>query len=104
MYTRLRAQGILDVEFQPANSPDLSPLDWWYWSSLKKAVYTQRGPLAADGSPPWGNDVAQLKVAIFQTFDEKLEEAFAVLPALATSFYKRLKACARARGGHFELS
>ena len=66
--------------------------------------------MAADGSPPWGNDVAQLKVAIMQTYDEKLEEAFGVLPELANALHRRLKACARARGwvgwgwGHFELS
>lgn len=72
----------------PSNSPDLNPMDFSVWSMLE-----QRASATAHTS------VDTLKGALVKAWEEiTLEE----LAACVQNFEKRLRACVRARGGHFE--
>ena len=63
------------------NSPDLNPVDYRIWGLMQERVY--RSPI---------RDVAELRARFQQdVVDEAVEQ-----------WRKRLRACVRARGGHFE--
>ncbi|WKX93102.1 hypothetical protein Q1695_010826 [Nippostrongylus brasiliensis] len=73
----------------PPNSPDLNPMDYSIWSMLKsKACAT------SDAS------IDSLKEALKKASEEIDED---VLRAAIDTFLKRLRACIRAKGGHFEI-
>lgn len=74
----------------PANSPDLTPLDFWLWSFLKELIY------------PGGNRPNTLKIlkeriikAVQSVTEQNLQNAVENIKC-------RLEACLENEGGHFE--
>ena len=74
----------------PSNSPDLNPLDYHVWGAMleRYKVFT-----------PKTTNKAELKTVLEAIWEGLPQEAID-LPVLA--FRKRLQACIRADGGHFE--
>ncbi len=72
----------------PAHSPDLSPLDYWFWGEMD-AVVTHNKP----------EDLQSLKKLINRTAKRISEER--VRRAVA-NFSRRVEKCADRMGGHFE--
>lgn len=73
-----------DIEWPP-NSPDLNPIDFWFWNQVKdKSVMHQN---LEDAKSSFENRMENLK-------DEEIQEAI-------DSFPGRLQACLAANGGHF---
>jgi len=74
----------------PPNSPDLNPLDYHVWGAMPERykVFT-----------PKPTNKAELKTVLEAIWEDLSQEAgdLAVL-----AFRKRLQACIRADGGHFE--
>ena len=81
----------LEIRAQPAASPDLSPLDWFFWSQLK------------DGLPQCAN-VVELRAAVLARYGEVAATCGPTLARVHESFHKRCQLCIKAHGGHFELS
>mmetsp|Transcript_37897 Transcript_37897/g.109260 ORF Transcript_37897/g.109260 Transcript_37897/m.109260 type:complete len:112 (-) Transcript_37897:91-426(-) len=75
--------------FQPASSPDLSPLDFFVWDRLKSKIEDC-------------NSVEVLKVRITQAWNEMRAEWPEMGPQIQKEFVKRLTLCIAAGGGHFE--
>ena len=72
----------------PLNSPDLNPVDYKIWGVMQDRVY-------------------QKKVKDVNEWRERLVEVWAVLQQnviddAIDQWRRRLRACVRARGGHFE--
>lgn len=74
----------------PARSPDLNPLDYYLWGHSSALVYTT--PI---------NDVEDLRQRIIIAF-ETIRNTDGILHHVNASFYRRVHACIRAEGGHFE--
>ena len=74
----------LEVRAQPAASPDLSPLDWFFWSNVVEC--------------------AELRAAVLARYGEVAETVGPTLARIHESFYRRCQQCIKAGGGHFELS
>ncbi|VDL80476.1 unnamed protein product [Nippostrongylus brasiliensis] len=75
-------------EILPSNSPDLNPMDFATWSILKqKACSSRHGSLIS------------LKKALEKVWNEISQEMIA---RILQNFRKRLNACIKAKGGHFE--
>lgn len=75
----------------PPRSPDLNPLDFFVWGSMKAFVYN-------------GIEVANeedLQQRIFQAAAH-IREDRAVFNRLLRKFTERVQACIDANGGHFE--
>lgn len=73
----------------PANSPDLSPLDYWLWGHIKTLVY-------ANGRP---QSMADLKNRIQEAFSSVTkEECFNAVNDIIV----RLEICQELKGDHFE--
>ena len=72
----------------PPNSPDLNPVDYSVWSVLQEEVY--RSKIA---------DIDELKTRLvnqWAQFDQL------IIDAAISQWRRRLNACVRARGAHFE--
>jgi hypothetical protein len=72
----------------PPNSPDLNPVDYKIWSVLQEKVYTTRI-----------RDVDHLRTRLLEEwsrFDQR------IIDGAVNQWRKRLEACVRAGGGHFE--
>ena len=74
----------------PPNSPDLNPLDYCVWG-LMQAAYAKHRPKPSTK--------AELK-AVLQTIWDSLSTN--TINKAITAFRKRLRACIKAEGGHFE--
>ena len=74
----------------PPNSPDLNPLDYHVWGMMLQLYQRYQ---------PKPTNTAELKVALQAIWDE-LPQEFINKAVLA--FRRRLQACIRANGGHFE--
>lgn len=74
----------------PANSPDLNPLDYFFWSYLKTKVFS-------DNTKP--KDFDELKQRITAVIAEITP---AQLDSSIKNVVKRLEACVQNDGGHFE--
>ena len=70
----------------PANSPDLNPLEG-IWGEIK---YSLQGKTFSSQDDLWNE--------VLLTWNSLKEEKFATM---ATSMIKRVKACIKAKGGHF---
>ena len=79
------------VRFQSAQSPDLSPLDWWLWGALKDAMK----------QVPTGDTVA-LSGEISRTYAE-LRAKNPTLPWLLDTFTTKLRKVIAASGDTSEL-
>ena len=71
----------------PPNSPDLNPMDYSVWSILYKTRITDLDDLKHHIRTEWANG-------------PKLDHA--VIAAAVRQWRRRLSACVRAGGGHFE--
>jgi len=74
----------------PSNSPDLNPVDYSVWSILQENVYKTRI-----------TDLDDVKHRI-RTESAKLDHAVMAAAARRPKWRRRLSACVRAGGGHFE--
>jgi len=74
----------------PANSPDLNPVDYKVRGTMQDRVY-------------WANvrDVDDLKQRLIDVWDS-LEQS--IIDNAINQWRSRLRACVRAKGGHFEQS
>src|SRR5271157_2636163 len=74
----------------PPNSPDLNPLDYHVWGAMleKYKAYT-----------PKPTNMAELKTVLEAIWEDLPQDA---LDQAVLAFRKRLQACIRAEGGHFE--
>ena len=70
------------------NSPDLNPVDYRIWGLMWERVY--RSPIP---------DVAELRKRLTDTWARFQQD---VVDEAVEQWRKRLRACVRARGGHFE--
>ena len=84
-----------EVLYQPPASPDLNCLDWLVWELLKKEV---GGPFA-----PTAAGLALMKTRLVVAW-EKLKHNPDLWGTIGAQFEKRLDACIKAAGGHFEPS
>ena len=78
----------LGKDLWPPYSPDLNPLDFSIWSILEQRACATTH-----------TNINTLKSALRKAWNGITSEELA---ACVTNFQKRLKACIRARGGHFE--
>ena len=74
----------------PPRSPDLTPLDFFLWSEVKRLVYI---------SEP--TTVEQLKQRILDAFDQ-VKSKRSILLSLKNNLIKRARLCIDNGGGHFE--
>jgi len=72
----------------PANSPELNPVDYSIWGMLQERVY--RVPIC---------DTDELRKRLVATWAEFQHN---VMDDAVDQWRKRLEACIRAEGGHFE--
>jgi len=75
----------------PPRSPDMNPLDFYLWGHVKSIVY-KNAP----------NNIADLRQRIIRGFREIRTDPN-VCHRVRNSFDRRIRACIRAEGGHFEL-
>ena len=78
----------ISPDMWPANSPDLNPLDYRIWGMLQQRVY--RIPI---------HDTDELRKRLVVTWAEFQQS---VVDNAIDQWRKRLEACIRAEGGHFE--
>jgi hypothetical protein len=81
--------GFVNKNQWPPKSPDLNPLDYWFWNSLQTKVYEgRREPFTT---------IEQLKRRIKRVWNEAVEEE--QLKKSILQFKKRLRAVMDAQGG-----
>ena len=81
--------GFVNKNQWPPKSPDLNPLDYWFWNSLKNKVYEgRREPFSS---------IAQLKRRVKRVWDSAVNEE--QLKKSILQFKKRLRAVMDAQGG-----
>jgi DDE superfamily endonuclease len=85
---RMDTRGLITPELWPPNSPDLNPMDYSVWSVKQKKVYRTR--IA---------DIDELKQRLLQVW-VGLDHGF--ITAAIGQRRRRLSACVKAWGGHFE--
>lgn len=73
----------------PARSPDLNPLDFFYWPHLKTTLYSQ----------PRCNNIPELQNRVLQISNEIPAR---MITSSIEAFYHRLGYCNMAEGVHFE--
>lgn len=74
----------------PARSPDMNPLDFFFWGHLKSIVYAH--PV---------NTVEELEQRIRDGF-QTIRNMPGIFERINLSMYRRIQACLLAEGGHFE--
>lgn len=74
----------------PARSPDLNPLDFYLWGHLKNIVYSR--PVA---------NVEILRQRVEEGF-QQIQQTPGIWERVRQSMMRRLEACVRANGSHFE--
>jgi len=75
-------------ELWPPNSPDLNPVDYKVWGVMQQRVYEARV-----------NNVDELKQRLIEVWTGMQQNIF---DAAVDEWRKRLRACVRAKGRHFE--
>jgi transposase len=73
----------------PARSPDINPLDFWFWATLKGRVFHRDTP----------HTLADLKARIIEECDRFTPDEFA---AAVSNLPRRLECLIDAEGGHIE--
>ena len=87
-WCRVHFPGFIESGEWPPYSPDLSPMDFSVWSILEARACAKSH-----------KSLDSLKQALLREWDKiSVQE----LRAICKNFPKRLKACIRAKGGHFE--
>lgn len=74
----------------PARSPDLNPLDFYFWGHMKELVYAQQV-----------NNVDELTQRIFDAANT-IRENVHVCERVRRNWVRRNEACVEVNGGHFE--
>jgi len=74
--------------FWPPNDPDLNPVDYKVWSVMQEKVYKKRI-----------KDIDKLRACILTAWD-KMDQR--IIEAAIRQWCTRLRACIKAKGGHFE--
>lgn len=82
------APDFIEPTMWPANSPDLNPVDYKVWGWMQDRVYQQ--PIS---------DINQLKERLLQVWASMPQN---IIDEAINDWRKRLKACVREQGGHFE--
>ena len=72
----------------PPNSPDLNPVNYKVWSVMQEKVYKKRI-----------KDIVELRARILTAWDEMDQ---CIIDAAIRQWCTRLRACIKAKGGHFE--
>jgi inhibitor of nuclear factor kappa-B kinase subunit alpha len=79
---------VISCGLWPARSPDLNPCDFYPWVNLKDKVYSNNT-----------HKLVELKQSICETISSiEVNE----LKLVSNNIFKRLEACLRAEGRHFE--
>lgn len=86
----LHCSDFLRKDEWPPNSPDLNPLDFYVWG----AMLTEYNKLQ-----PKPNTATELQTVLQKIWDGLPQHSIC---KAALSFRKRLQACVRANGAHFE--
>ena len=89
-WLELHSSDFLRKDEWPPNSPDLSPLDFHVWG----AMLTEYNKLQ-----PKPKTAAELLTVLQKIWDSLPQDS---IEKAVLSFRKRLQACVRANGGHFE--
>ena len=84
----LRQAEFISSDLWPPNSPDLNPVDYKIWGCVQKHVYQK--PI---------RDVDQLKQRLVEVWSDVQQT---VVDAAFGEWMKRLRACVRVKGHHFE--
>lgn len=87
-WLRLNVPQFIKAEEWPSSSPDLNPLDYKLWSVLEAKACSKRH-----------QNLDALKKSLIRAAAEIPQET---IRAAIAAWPLRLKACIRARGGHFE--
>ena len=74
----------------PARSPDLTPLDFFFWGAIKDRVYGEKF-----------TNLDDLKAVITREVSI-IDEDKALLAKVCSSVTNRIQECIEAKGGHFE--
>jgi len=77
-------------EMWPPNSPDLNPVDYSIWSVVEERIYQQRIQNT--------DELRQRLVAVWEDLEQH------IVDTAIDQWRRRLTACIRAKGGHFEHS
>jgi len=85
---RCETPQFISPDMWPANCPDLNPVDYHVWSMLQEHVYPVRI-----------RDTDELRKRLVATWAEFQQS---VADDAVDQWRKRLEACIRAEGGHFE--
>ena len=79
---------IISPVMWPPNSPDLNPVDYRIWGVMQQRVYQKKINTV--------NELKQRLIDVWQGMQQS------VLDNAIVEWRKRLRACIRAKGGHFE--
>ena len=74
----------------PPNSPDLNPLDYHVWGAMLDLYHKYQ---------PRPTNISELKLALQSIWNDLPQDP---IDRSILSFTKRLRACTKANGGHFE--
>lgn len=89
-WLRQNCPDFIDKDSWPPNSPDMNPLDYHVWGAMSEVF---------DKLNPKPRDVAELKVALEGIWNNLPDEP---IRKSVLSFRRRLSACVKAGGSHFE--
>lgn len=87
-FLRQETSDFISPDLWPPNSPDLNPVDYKIWGCMQERVYKK--PI---------HDLAQLKQRLVQVW-AGFEQA--IVDKAIDQWRKRLRACVKAKGQHFE--
>src|SRR5260221_9720153 len=85
---RIKPMKRITPSLWPPNSPDLNPVDYKIWGVLQDRVYRTKI-----------RDIAHLKERLMDEWERFDQE---IIDDAVKQWRKRLRACVRAEGGHFE--
>jgi hypothetical protein len=72
----------------PAHSPDLRPLDYWFWGEMDRLIHLRKP-----------NDIPVLKKIIDEAANQMSEEK---VRRAVSNFHRRVHLCTQNNGAHFE--
>lgn len=78
----------ISPDLWPSNSPDLNPVDYKIWATMQQRVYQTKI-----------RDVSELKQRLITVWHSMEQH---VIDTAIDQWRSRLRACVRAKGGHFE--
>ena len=82
------AQQLIIFLLWPPNSPDLNPVDYKIWGAVQQQVYQTKV-----------HNLGELKQRLVDVWQGMRQS---IIDDAIDEWQKRLRACVRAKGGHFE--